>query len=71
MPSEVQNKGAPILFDVRPLFGILGYSFYRVFQKIIKRVEISQQKFGKVPTLPIESGGEEEITDFDNTLYIS
>ena len=31
----------------------------------------SQQKFEKVPTLPIESGGEEEITDFDNTLYIS
>ncbi len=25
MPSEVQNRGAPILFDVRPLFGILGY----------------------------------------------
>ena len=25
MPSEVQNIGAPILFDVRPLFGILGY----------------------------------------------
>ena len=24
-----------------------------------------QQKFGKVPTLPIESGGEEEITDFN------
>ena len=25
MPSEVENRGAPILFDVRPLFGILGY----------------------------------------------
>ena len=25
MLSEVQNKGAPILFDVRPLIGILGY----------------------------------------------
>ncbi len=25
MPSEIQNRGAPMLFDVRPLFGILGY----------------------------------------------
>ena len=25
MPSKVQNRGVPILFDVRPLFGILGY----------------------------------------------
>ena len=25
MPSEVENIGASILFDVRPLFGILGY----------------------------------------------
>ena len=33
--------------------------------------KLTQQNFGKVPTLPIESGGEEEITDFDNTLYIS
>ena len=29
-----------------------------------------QQKFGKVPTLPIESGGEEEITDDNYTCYI-
>ena len=25
MPLKVQNRGAPILFDVRPLFCILGY----------------------------------------------
>ena len=54
MPSEVQNIGAPILFDVRPLFGILGYSsftHYRVRKPKVKAPATREQNMCEPKTL--------------------